>query len=301
MTEQTYCGTIAILGPPNAGKSTLLNNLLGQKLAIVSPRVQTTRTRLLGVLTEGNRQFVFTDTPGIFTPEKTGDGRAKPTDRAMLRQAWDGVEGADILLLLLDASEKNPLARHRDLVEALRHKQQDTAAADPRPLYVALNKVDAITPQVLLPLAQRVQTDLAPQEIFMISARNGTGVDALKTGLSRALPARAFEHDPDTLTDAHLRDLATEFTREQLFLQLRHELPYDATVTTDSWEDFENGSVKIAQSVTVAKDSQRGIVIGRGGAQLRAIGEAARIQIAELVGAPVHLKLHVKVIASSSR
>ncbi len=296
MTEKTYSGTVAIMGPPNAGKSTLLNRLLGQKLAIVSPRVQTTRVRLLGVLTEGNRQFAFVDTPGIFTPEKAGDGRAKASDRSMLRHAWDGADGADIMLLLLDATEKSPLGRHRDMVEALLHKRSNDPEA--RPLYVALNKTDAIAPAVLLPLAQRVEKELQPAAIFMISARGGEGVDALKKTIGDALPQRDFQHDPEMLTDAVLRDLATEFTREQLFLQLRHELPYDATVTTDTWEDFDNGSVKITQSITVMKESQKGIVIGKGGAQLKAIGEAARIQIAELVDQPVHLKLHVKILTA---
>ena len=297
MTTDTRCGHIAIVGPPNAGKSTLLNRLLGQKLAAVSPRAQTTRSRLLGILTEGDSQLVFTDTPGIFTPKKVEGERAKVSDRTMLRAAWDGAEGADLILLMLDAAEKAPLKRHADLIEALQKKQKDDGEQQ-RPFFVALNKVDLISPEKLLPLAAQLQALFAPQAIFMIEAATGKGCEPMVKALGAALPQRAFEYDADEVTTAPLRDLAAEFTREQLFLQLRHEIPYDCEVTTDGWEAFENGSVKVTQTITVAKDSQKAIVIGKGGAQLKALGAAARGQIAELAGAPVHLFLHVKLARS---
>lgn len=286
--SETRCGTIAIVGPPNAGKSTLLNHLLGQKIAIVSPKIQTTRTRLAGVLTEGDAQFVFIDTPGIFTPNND----KRKLERAMVHAAWQGAADADIVLLMLDASEKAVLARNVDLIEALKNPKSKTAGAK---IYVALNKVDAINPEKLLPLASAVENELSPEEIFMISAATGAGVAILKKKLAAALPTGPFLYDPDNITDTSLRQLAAEFTREQLFLQLAQELPYDAHVETEAWEEQPNGSIRVTQSIVVARDSQKGIVIGKGGARLKEIGSAARIQIAELAGAPVHLALNVKV------
>src|SRR6218665_1962290 len=208
----TRCGTIAIIGPPNAGKSTLLNHLLGQKIAIVSPKVQTTRTKLAGVLTEGDAQFVFIDTPGIFTP----DNDKRKLERAMVHAAWEGASGADIILLLIDASEKSVLAHNTDLIEALKNPQSKTAQAIGRGtrLFVALNKVDKIQPERLLPLASAVQESLAPEEIFMISAETGAGIAIVKKKMAEALPAGPFLYDPDEVTGTSMRQLAAEFTRE---------------------------------------------------------------------------------------
>lgn len=283
----TRCGYVALVGPPNAGKSTLMNQLLGQKLAIVSPKVQTTRTRLMGVLTEGDNQFVFIDTPGIFTPEN----KSKKLERAMVHAAWEGAGGADMLLLLIDASEKNALNRHADLIEALQARKERGGP----PLYIALNKVDLVVPERLLPLAAALQSALDPVELFMISAATGAGIEILKKKLAAVLPTGPFLYDPEEVTDISLRLLAAEFTREQLFLQLKQEVPYDAMVETEVWETHDNGSVRITQSIVVAREGQKGIVIGKGGARLKEIGTAARKQIAELVGAQVHLMLNVKV------
>lgn len=289
MTDQTqapkYCGFIALIGPPNAGKSTLMNHLIGQKLSIVSPKVQTTRARLMGVLTEGVRQFIFIDTPGIFTPEN----KSKKLERAMVHAAWTGADDADMILLLIDAHEKNPLRHHADLIEALKNRQSKA------PLYVALNKVDAVAPATLLPLAAAVQEALQPVELFMISAADGTGIAVLKEKLAAVLPEGPFHYDPDEVTDMSLRLIAAEFTREQLFLQLKQEVPYDAHVETEKWETFDNGSAKITQSIVVTREGQKGIVIGKGGAQLKKIGAAARAQLKELTGSNVHLILNVKV------
>ena len=291
MTEfSTRAGFVALVGPPNAGKSTLMNHLVGQKLAIVSPKVQTTRARLMGVLTEGDTQFIFVDTPGIFTPRKDDSGKAKSKlESAMVHAAWQGAGDADFILLMIDASEKNALSRHSDLIEALQNRR------DEKPLYVALNKVDLIAPERLLPLASAVQDALQPVELFMISAATGAGIEILKKKLAAALPEGPFLYDPEEVTDMSIKLLSAEFTREQLFLQLEQEVPYETTVETESYETFDNGEVRIAQSIIVARDGQKGIVIGKGGTRLKAIGSAARQQIADLVGAKVHLSLNVKV------
>lgn len=280
--DTTRCGYVAIVGPPNAGKSTLLNNLLEQKIAIVSPKVQTTRTRMAGVLTEGNTQYIFLDTPGIFLPS-----HKKKLEKAMVKVAWDGANEADVVLLMIDAAQKNAIARHQELIDGLKNIKA--------PIYIALNKVDTVEPERLLPLAAALQQTLNPQEIFMISATTGAGVGIIKKKLGEALPHGPFLYDPEEITDMSMRLIAAEFTREQLFLQLSQELPYDATVETEMWEQFDNGSVKIMQSIIVSRDSQKGIVIGKRGSRLKEIGAAARTQIAELVGAPVHLILNVKV------
>jgi GTP-binding protein Era len=276
------CATITILGRPNAGKSTLLNTLIGQKLAAVSPKAQTTRTRLAGVLVEGDAQLVLTDTPGIFA--------ATPKNRleeSMLEAAWESIGESDIVLLLIDASTKSPLANHEDIIKRLKHVAN---------VYVALNKVDTVTKDRLLPLAAQLQEALSPKTIFMISATNGDGLAALRQTLSAAAPAGPWLYEGDDITNAPLYELAAECTREQLYLQLGAELPYDTTIAHEKWEAFGNGSVKIHQQIVVARDSQKAIVIGKGGSKLKSIGEAARAAIEELTGTRVHLMLHVKVI-----
>lgn len=279
----TRCGTIAIIGRPNAGKSTLLNTLLGQKIAAVSPKAQTTRKRLVGILIEGDTQLIFNDTPGLFT------AKAKNTmESNMLSVAWESVAETDAALLLLDASQKNPVAGSEDIIKRLAELK--------RPVLVALNKVDLVVRDKLLPLASAVQQALPQAEIFMIAALSGDGTDALRKKLAALMPTGPWLYPEDDLTQAPLRLLAAEFTREQLYRQLGAELPYDATVEPETWEQFDNGSIKIGQAIIVARESQKAIVIGKGGQKLKEIGAAARAEIAQLVGAPVHLSLFVKVV-----
>lgn len=280
MTQK--CGTLAIIGRPNAGKSTLLNALVGQKIAAVTPKAQTTRTRLVGVLVEGDAQLVLTDTPGIFA--------AEPKNRLeenMLQAAWDSIGEADAVLLMIDASAGKPLGQHDAIFEQLKKVKR---------VYVALNKVDAVSKDKLLPLAQTVQNRLNPAEIFMISATAGHGLDNLRATLAKAAPEGPWLYEGDDITSAPLYELAVECTREQLYLQLGAELPYDTTVVHEKWETFNNGSVKIHQQIVVARDSQKAIVIGKGGSKLKAIGEAARASIEDLLQTRAHLILHVKVI-----
>jgi GTPase len=277
------CGTIAILGRPNAGKSTLLNALVGTKIAAVSPKAQTTRTRLIGVMLEGEAQLIFTDTPGIFAD--------KPKNRMeenMLQAAWDSIGESDAVLLMIDAGKQKPFAAHEDIFERLKECR--------RPVFVALNKVDTVARDKLLPLAQTLQEKLDPKEIFMISATNGDGLQQLRAALAKAAPVGQWLYDEEDITSAPMYELATEATREQLYLQLGAELPYDTTVRHEKWENFENGSVKILQQIVVARDSQKAIVIGKGGSKLKEIGARARETIEELTGTKVHLMLHVKVI-----
>lgn len=278
------CGTIAIIGRPNAGKSTLLNTLLGQKIAAVSPKAQTTRKRLVGILIENDTQLIFNDTPGLFTTKAKNK-----MEHAMLETAWESVAESDAVLLLLDASTKNPAAGNEDIIGRL--------SALKRPIFVALNKVDLVQRDKLLPLAAKVTEALPSAEIFMIAALSGDGVADLRLRLATAMPAGHWLYPEDDLTSAPLRALAAEFTREQLYRQLGNELPYDTTVEPETWEEFDNGSVKIGQAIIVARDSQKAIVIGKGGQKLKEIGAAARADIANLLGRTVHLSLFVKVVA----
>lgn len=281
----TRAGTIAIVGRPNAGKSTLLNALLGQKIAAVSPKAQTTRQRLIGIVMVGQSQLVFTDTPGLFTA-----AAKNKLESAMLESVWESVAGADVILLLLDASQKNVLDKNADLITRL--------ADQKTPVFVVLNKVDAVSPRdALLPLAARAQQELPQAEIFMTSALKHDGLASLKERLADRLPLGPWLYPEDDLTTAPLRALAAELTREQLYLTLGAELPYDATVVPETWEETASGQVRIGQAIVVARDSQKAIVIGKGGQKLKEIGSAARAEIAALLGAPVHLQLFVKVTA----
>ena len=273
------CGTVAVLGAPNAGKSTLVNALVGEKVAIVSPKVQTTRARLMGIATEGAAQLLLMDTPGIFAPRRR-------LDRAMVRAAWEGARGADVLLMLIDA--------RRGLDDAA-GAVLDGVAERPGAKWLVLNKVDIAVKERLLPLAVAAHARVGFAETFMIAAANGDGVPALKTKLAEAMPQGAWHFPADQLTDATTRLMALELTREQLYLQLHKELPYASTVETEKWEERRDGSLAIHQQILVERDSQKAIVVGKGGAQLKAIGTAARVGIEALTGARVHLFLHVKV------
>ena len=277
MTQR--CGLVAVLGAPNAGKSTLVNALVGQKVAIVSPKAQTTRARLMGIAIEGEVQILLVDTPGIFTPNRR-------LDRAMVKAAWEGAEDADRVLLVVDAAAKGG-ARLEQVIEGVE--------ARPEPKILVLNKVDIADKDQLLVLASRLAERLKPEQVFMVSAATGDGVADLKAHLAAAMPEGPWHFPEDQLTDATDRMVANELTREQLYLQLHAEVPYAAAVETEKWEDRKDGSTVIHQQIFIERDSQKAIVVGKGGARLKAIGQAAREAIAEHLGRKVHLFLHVKV------
>jgi GTP-binding protein Era len=279
MTQR--CGTVAVVGAPNAGKSTLVNAMVGQKVAIVSAKVQTTRTRLMGIATEGDAQLLLVDTPGIFAPRRR-------LDRAMVRAAWEGAHDADVIVFVVDAKagfKKDAAA----LLEALAGRKE-------RKLLV-LNKVDIAKKPKLLDLATMASAKVDFTDVFMISAETGDGVADLKAALAAAVPEGDWHFPADQLSDATTRIMAAEITREAIYRHLHAELPYASTVETEKWEDRKDGSTLIHQQILIERDSQKAIVLGKGGAMLRTIGSEARVAIAELTGGPVHLFLHVKVKA----
>ncbi|QDP18894.1 GTPase Era [Sphingomonas xanthus] len=273
------CGLVAVLGAPNAGKSTLVNALVGQKVAIVSPKAQTTRARLMGIAIAGDAQLMLVDTPGIFNPNRR-------LDRAMVKAAWEGADDADRLVLVVDAAAKVGPRVEQVLAGV---------EARPEPKIFVLNKVDIARKDDLLVLAARLAERLKPEAVFMVAASTGDGVPELKAHLAGAMPEGPWHFPEDQLTDVTDRMVAAEMTREQLYLQLHAELPYAAAVVTEQWEDRKDGSTMIHQQIMIERDSQKGIVVGKGGARLKAIGAAAREAIAEHLGRKVHLFLHVKV------
>jgi GTP-binding protein Era len=273
------CGVVAVLGAPNAGKSTLVNALVGQKVAIVSPKAQTTRARLMGIAIADETQMLLVDTPGIFTPNRR-------LDRAMVKAAWEGADDADRVVLVIDAAAKVG-SRVEQVIEGVE--------ARPEPNILVLNKVDIADKEQLLLLAARLAERLKPEQIFMVSATTGDGVADLRAHLAKSMPAGPWHFPPDQLTDATDRMVAAELTREQLYLQLHAEVPYSAAVETEKWEDRKDGSTVIHQQILIERDSQKAIVVGKGGARLKAIGQAAREAIGEHLGRKVHLFLHVKV------
>jgi GTPase len=277
MTER--CGLVAVVGAPNAGKSTLVNALVGQKVAIVSPKAQTTRVRLMGIAIEGESQILLVDTPGIFDPRRR-------LDRAMVAAAWEGAQDADLIAVVIDA--KVGLTRR---IEPL----VDTLAKRPEPKLVILNKVDVTAKEPLLVLAQALQEKLAPEEILFVSAATGDGVPELKRLLAARVPEGPWHFPEDQVSDTTDRMLAAEVTREQLYLQLHAELPYACAVETEKYEERGDGSVAIHQQILIARDSQKAIVLGARGARLKEIGSRARAELAPLLGRKVHLFLHVKV------
>ena len=273
------CGFVALIGAPNVGKSTLINALVGAKVTIVSPKVQTTRMLVRGVATEGDAQLVFLDTPGIFAPKRR-------LDRAMVKSAWAGARDADIVGVMVDA--KRGLDRETGaLLEQLAGSRQQKL--------LLINKVDLVAKPQLLALAKEANERAAMAATFMISALTGDGVADLKAWLVAHVPAGPWHYPEDQITDAPLRQLAAEITREKLYLRLHQELPYQSTVETDIWKEMKDGSVRIEQTIYVERESQRKIVLGKGGATIKAIGAQARREIAEILEQPVHLFLFVKV------
>ncbi|HZS82699.1 MAG TPA: GTPase Era [Stellaceae bacterium] len=275
----TRCGFVALLGAPNAGKSTLLNKLVGAKVSIVTPKVQTTRARLLGIAIEGATQLVFVDTPGIF-------GAKRRLERAMVAAAWSGAQEADVVVLLVDAARGLDADTER-IVAGLK--------AAGRRAVLALNKIDLAKRERLLGLADALSREGIFDPVFMISGLTGSGVDDLRAHLAGAVPEGPWLFPEDQLSDLPERLLAAEITREQVFLQLHDELPYASTVETEGWEEFKNGSVKISQTIYVQREGQKAIVLGQGGRQVKRIGARARAEIEKLLGRKVHLFLFVKV------
>ncbi|HEY9080784.1 GTPase Era [Magnetovibrio sp.] len=273
------CGFIAVLGAPNAGKSTLVNRVVGTKVSIVSPKVQTTRARVMGIAVHGRAQLVFIDTPGIFEPRRR-------LDRAMVAAAWGGAGDADVSLLLIDA-ERGIDRDTRAIIERMKTESKRA--------HLVLNKVDKIKKPQLLELATQLNEEGIFDEIFMVSALNGDGVDDLVAFLAGHMPEGPWHFPEDQVSDMTERLLAAEITREKLYLQLRQELPYATTVETETWEEFENGSVKIEQVIFVERDSQKSIILGKGGQQIKTIGAEARKDLEEILDRRVHLFLFVKV------
>ncbi|MBB4613691.1 GTPase Era [Novosphingobium taihuense] len=281
MTEK--CGLVAVLGAPNAGKSTLVNALVGQKVAIVSPKAQTTRARLMGIaledVGEDKAQIILADTPGLFEPKRR-------LDRAMVSAAWDGAHEADAILLVVDARKKK-----RDYLEPI----LDTLKDRPERKLLVLNKVDSTPKEPLLVMAEALTQEAAFDEVFFVSALTGDGVPELKQRLAALMPEGAWHYPEDQVSDASERLMAAEITREQLYRQLHDELPYDSTVRPEKYIQRKDGSVEIHQQIVITRETQRAIVLGKGGARIKAIGEAARKELAQLLETKVHLFLHVKV------
>ena len=275
----TRCGFVALIGAPNVGKSTLVNALVGAKVTIVSRKVQTTRALIRGIIVEDNAQLVLVDTPGIFAPKRR-------LDRAMVLTAWTGAHDADLVCVLLDA--KLGIDAEADTILT-------TLANVAHPKILVINKIDLVPREKLLALAKAANDRLKFEDTFMISALSGDGIGDLRQALARLVPAGPFHYPEDQMSVAPLRHLAAEITREKIFQQLHQELPYQSTVETDSWTDRKDGSVRIEQTIFVERESQRKIVLGKGGASIKSIGAEARKEIAEITGQPVHLFLFVKV------
>jgi GTP-binding protein Era len=275
----TRCGFVALIGAPNAGKSTLLNALVGTKVSIVTPKVQTTRALVRGIAIEGAAQLIYVDTPGIFAPKRR-------LDRAMVGSAWGSTQDADLVALLIDA-RKGIQDDEEKILTAL-------AAVRPKKALL-LNKIDLAAKPELLVLAQTLNERASFAATFMISALSGNGVTDLKSWFAKEVPDGPWLYPEDQISDAPLRQLAAEITREKLYLRLHQELPYQSTVETEVWKELKDGSVRIEQTIYVERESQRKIVLGKGGQAIRAIGAAARADIALAIEQPAHLFLHVKV------
>lgn len=278
-TSHTRCGFVALIGAPNAGKSTLMNAIVGAKLSIVTHKVQTTRAIVRGIAMTGDAQIIFVDTPGIFQPKRR-------LDRAMVTTAWGGAADADVVCLLVDAQ--------RGLDEGNEAILEKLSASKQKRILI-LNKIDAVKREKLLELAQAINARLPFDETFMVSALSGSGVEDLTSHLGSIMPAGPWLYPEDQISDAPLRSLAAEITREKLFLRLHDELPYESTVETTAWTAMKDGSARIEQTIYVTREGHKKIVIGKGGETIKGISMAARKEIAAMAEAPVHLFLFVKV------
>ena len=273
------CGVVAVIGAPNAGKSTLVNQLVGQKVAITSAKAQTTRARMLGIALHDDTQMILVDTPGIFAPRRR-------LDRAMVSAAWEGAEAADAILLMVD-----PIKQRRHELEPL----LENLKVRPERKILVLNKVDKAKKEPLLALARELTAKVEFAEVFFVSALTGDGVPEMKEALANMMPAGVWHYPEDQVSDASERLLAAEITREQLYKQLHEELPYDSAVRHELYKHRPDGSLEVHQQIVVGRESQRPIVLGKGGSRIKAIGEAARQELSEILGVKVHLFLHVKV------
>ncbi len=282
LDDTTRCGYVAVLGLPNAGKSTLINRMVGAKVTIVSHKVQTTRNRILGIFTKDQTQIILIDTPGLFQPSTR-------LDRAMVKAAWGGAEGADIILYLRDSQKPHPARGEDQILKRL------SEIADKTQIYLVLNKVDMVEKATLLSLSQALHASCPFSKTFMISALKGHGVDDIVTDLSQNLPRGAWMYEDDQMSDLPMRLLAAEVTREQIFNHLHQELPYAITVETEEWENFDNGDVKLRQVIHVERESQKLIVVGKGGSTLKRIGMLARKEMETMLETKVHLNLFVRV------
>src|SRR6202171_5269723 len=278
-TAATRCGFVALIGAPNVGKSTLVNALVGSKVTIVSRKVETTRALIRGIVIDNNAQIIVVDTPGIFLPKRR-------LDRAMVSTAWSGAHDADLVCVLLDAREGID-----EEAEAILTK----VATVNHPKILVINKVDIVSKEKLLKLAQTANERLKFAETLIVSAMTGDGCDDLRHTLSAMMPSGPYHYPEDQMSDAPMRHLAAEITREKIFRQLHQELAYQSTVETDSWTERKDKSIRIEQTIFVERESQRKIVLGKGGANIKSIGAESRKEIAEIVGVPVHLFLFVKV------
>ncbi len=279
--QQTHCGFATIIGAPNAGKSTLINAMVGEKVSIVSSKVQTTRTRVLGICMYENTQMIFVDTPGLFKP---GNDRM---EKAIVNAAWQGLGDADLVLFVVD-SVKGFSRPVRTIIDRLKN-------VTGKKYILVLNKVDEIKGPKLLELATVMNQAMSFEATFMVSARENDGVKDLVKYVAKLMPAGPFHYPPDQMSDMPMRLMAAEVTREKLFRAVHEEIPYDITVETDTWEEFDDGSVKIDQTIFVARDGQKKIVLGKGGEMIGKIGTQARIEMEEIMGCRVHIKLFVKV------
>jgi GTP-binding protein Era len=279
---QARCGFVTVIGAPNAGKSTLINALVGSKVSIVSPKVQTTRTMVRGIIVKDQSQIVFIDTPGIFAPKER-------LEKAMVAAAWQGQDEADIVMLMVDASRKKIDADTRAIIDRLAEVKGNT------PCILLLNKFDKADKKTLLDMASELNRKLDFTATFMISALNQDGTQDVMDWLVKNVPQGVWHYPEDQISDMPARLLAAEVTREKLFRALYQELPYALTVETEKWEEFDNGDIKISQVVFVARETHKAIVLGKGGAQIKKIGEASRLELQDIFECKVHLKLFVKV------
>lgn len=281
-TPNQKCGFVAVIGAPNAGKSTLVNQLVGSKVSIVSPKVQTTRNRILGIALKDNTQIILMDTPGLFSASTR-------LERAMVSAAWTGAEDGDMVAYLFDTKKKGPNKTDLQTIERLAEMVKS------RPVFLVLNKVDAIAKPKLLELTAKLNALCPFTSTFMISAMTGDGVQDVLKECIKYLPEGPWVFDEDQVSDMPMRLLAAEMTREQVFLQLHEEVPYEITVETETWEQFDNGDIKLSQVIHVTRDNLKSIILGKGGARLKEIGARARVELEKMMDTKVHLKLFVRV------